>query len=119
VASWAVLTLLTDVFHVGHLLVVRHVSCPYDGALVHEGEPGPRASAPVKFFRGAPASVVPQHEHESCGSLFTSRPPTTFPAVGVELELPGDEPKSSKIHRDAHLLGVAILSYAPKLSPPG
>jgi hypothetical protein len=119
VAAWAVLTLLTDVFHAGHLLAVRHISCPYDGALIHESEHGTRASAPVKLFLGARASVVPQHEHESCDSLFTSHHPPAITGSSDEWELATVEPTSSNSPHDAPLLGVAVLSYAPKLSPPG
>jgi hypothetical protein len=117
VAAWALLTLLTDVFHAGHLLMVRHVSCPYDGALVHESDLTAQARKASKPVRGAPASLLPQHEHEHCDSLFISHHHATLLAGSERFDATAILAQAGIAERSRQV-GAAVLSYAPKLSPP-
>jgi hypothetical protein len=116
-----VLALLSDVWRLGHLLLVRHVACPYDGVLVHADElptvaaQGPRAGRDPRLRE---ATAAPRHEHEDCCARSAVHRPLAFAfacqnvvgALEPSLSLPSPSAEGGAVR--------AVLSYAPKLSPP-
>lgn len=113
--------LLPDVWRLAHFVTVRHVACPYDGMLVHEEDeaaPRRRVEAPHVPPHALPVSIVPHHGHGGCSDLATLNRPLAAPLLpswALEYEERGYlEPLELQSHR----LPTAVLSYAPKLSPP-
>lgn len=110
---------LPDVARVAHLLFVQHVTCPYDGALVHADEvPAAAERQHTEAENTTGAAVAPKHDHHGCSSLSAANRPAIFVVpqqarVGCTLEelvlaqsAPMSPPKK------------AVLSYAPRLPPP-
>lgn len=117
----ALVALLGDVWQAGHLLAVRHVACPYDGALVHEDElsnearDGALSSADVAENQ---SSIVEQHEHHGCDALGAlQRQPAVAPVERVDVSRVADErcESSASPSVDARR---DVLTYAPRLPPP-
>jgi hypothetical protein len=111
------LSLLGDVWRAGHLLVVRHSACPYDGALVHDDELPDEVATGAREARDG-AAVSPRHEHHGCDVLGAIQRPTAilsaFGAAVPELEPQADERclvETFEVRRE-------VLSYAPRLPPP-
>jgi hypothetical protein len=121
-ASAASLTLFVllgvgQVLPLFHFALVAHSVCAEHGELVHEASPS--AQVPRSEFPALVAGGEVDHQHEHCGVLaltgslaipacarsqVTPRPSwAALPVAGVE--------------RTAHV-GIALLSYAPKLAPP-
>lgn len=116
----AVLVLFGGVFRTIHLATVRHVSCPFDGALVHADDL-PRyvqEELAAQKRHAVPVSAIPPHHHDDCGSL----------AVSLRHFVGASKPAAVRQARDvrgALVLGVgesgferSVLSYAPRLPPP-
>lgn len=103
------------------MLLVRHVTCPSDGMLVHADELPPVTARRPPSGRDArllAASAAPRHEHEDCCARSAVHRPLAFAfacqgIVGV-LELGLSLPPRDGEGGAAR----AVLSYAPKLSPP-
>jgi hypothetical protein len=116
-----VLALLSDVWRLGHLLLVRHVTCPHDGMLVHADELPTAATPPMPSGRDArllAASAAPRHEHENCCARSAVHRPLAF-AVACRAIVSVLEPGLSLSPRAEEGGAIrAVLSYAPKLSPP-
>jgi hypothetical protein len=118
-ALTAITLLLGDVWRVPHLLLSRHVVCGEHGELVHE-----HAAARHEPARSADDEVVPDgptaHAHEHCAVLAT--------ATRAAALAPGSETSCVVAARPLVValtfvprfapLGRAVLSYAPKQSPP-
>jgi hypothetical protein len=114
-----VLALLSDVWRLGHLLLVRHVTCPDDGMLVHADElravaaPRPPSDHDTRLLAAAP-----RHEHEDCCALAAVQRPPAF-AFACQAIVGGLEAGLSlrpRVAQDG--ASRAVLSYAPKLPPP-
>jgi hypothetical protein len=101
-----------------HFALVAHRVCAEHGELVHESAPlaAPAArSSEVSLVGGAPVA----HEHEHCGVLALPGSlalPASW-ADTVELASTGGTATAVDGARAAHI-GIALLSYAPKLAPP-
>ncbi len=121
VLALAVSGLLADVWRGAHLLLESHLRCPYDGAYMHAGDLPPVlrwATRVGEPRRGLPSSAVPRHDHADCDvfggagrfavTLTVCRP--------IARRLVSRAP-SAAVQCDA-VLPCAVLSYAPKLSPP-
>jgi hypothetical protein len=121
-ASAASLTLFVlvgvgQVLPIFHFALVAHSVCAEHGELVHEAAPSapvPRSEVPALVAGGEVG-----HQHEHCGVLALTRslaipafapsqasPPASWAALPV-----------AGAGRSAHV-GIALLSYAPKLAPP-
>ena len=105
-----------------HSMAVAHARCPEHGELVHRTAVAP-AAAPAALALGAPSAVVSDtaiagHGHEHCISFWGRRelagPP---PRPSIELAPP---PALATRPIDATAFGgrSALLSFAPKTSPP-
>jgi hypothetical protein len=115
-----VLVGIGQVLPVFHFALVAHSVCAEHGELVHEA--APRAQGPQSETPDGPALVAGGdvgHQHEHCGVLAlaralaipaAARPEPPPPTSWAELQVAGAE-------RSAHV-GIALLSYAPKLAPP-
>ena len=120
VALCLFIALLPDVWRLAHFVAVHHVACPYDGVLIHEDEvpSGRRAAAPDAPPHALPVSVVPHHGHGGCCDLATLTRPLAAPlslAWTAEFE---ERSYLAPLELQSHQLRSAVLSYAPKLSPP-
>jgi hypothetical protein len=111
----------TDVFRLAHLLAVRHVTCPYDGVLVHEDDLEVHARADdetpasPKLRR---VSLGARHDHGACaGTSAADRPFAVLvlaaaPATDESALVTPPALASSEAH------ARPVLSFAPKLPPP-
>ncbi|HET9931161.1 MAG TPA: hypothetical protein VFQ35_10760 [Polyangiaceae bacterium] len=115
------LLLLPDVFRLGHLVLVRHATCPYDGALIHDEretvgvDPSPTGS---RLPPEQAALSAPHHHEERCGlSSGAHRAVATlrFEQSLVATVSPPPDPLVAA-REEPSVRGV--LSYAPKISPP-
>lgn len=102
-----------------HELLVRHVTCPEHGELIHadESTAGSPAEEPALAVRAAPAAIS-THGHEHClactarrGQLFIAAP-TAALVVAPALKL------AAGAARRTTPAPVALLRLAPKSSPP-
>jgi hypothetical protein len=121
-AFGVVVLLLGDVWRVPHLLLSRHVVCGEHGELVHEHDVealrAPQGVAPAapKIVDGEPRA----HAHEHCSVLATAA------RGSAVVSLPQAEPPLRTLEPERELTFVvphavnprAVLSYAPKQSPP-
>jgi hypothetical protein len=110
--------LLGDVFRGFHLLHVRHVVCPEHGELVDAENAGTTSQAESGRTEALPGNAD-AHHHDHCGIAaapsrtahlaIASAAPSMRPPAGDRLV-----PKSFvRVARS-----TAVLSYAPKQSPP-
>jgi hypothetical protein len=120
VALFLLAGLLTDVWHFGHLIAVRHVACPYDGVLVHEEEvPRGESVEGVGLRREVlPVSVVPHHDHGHCAALATADRRLAIVSVSPSIAARADQPARISLPVVPNAECRSVLSYAPKLSPP-
>ena len=110
--------LLCPVLRAVHFVAVRHVTCPYDGELIHEDElpqgvhEAPEASGP------APVSVLPPHHHDDCRSLALSLRSVLVAARAFRAPPPPAARSLALLSAAEDEFGRSVLSYAPKLPPP-
>ena len=121
IATLALLAFFGDVGRTGHLLLTHHVRCPYDGALIHDDElpAGARtASTETSARTPLPVSAVPRHEHHDCDvyGAFHRFSAIIVPGQGEVHRAEVSELSSQPDPRQR--VARAVLSYAPKLSPP-
>jgi hypothetical protein len=110
----------TDVWHVAHLLTVRHVACPYDGVLIHEDE----LPVEVRTRSDAPsaretmhASVAPAHEHDDCAGLGPVDRPCTLVTISGSSVIQARQADTA-LPPVATSTTRSVLSFAPKRPPP-
>lgn len=106
-----------------HSMAVAHDRCPEHGELIHRAAGSPAPDAGTELGRGAQPAVIAVaaivgHGHEHCISFWARRelagPP---PHASIELAAP---PALAARAIDAPGLDgrSALLSFAPKTSPP-
>jgi hypothetical protein len=119
--AFLVLGFLGDVWHAGHLLLVPHLACPYDGALVHEDDLSPEALALARagsLVASHPTSVAPRHEHQDCsGFSAVQRHAVILPSHRGPAQ-PTTEVPSEPCVTAGHEVRRDVLTYAPRLPPP-
>jgi hypothetical protein len=101
-----------------HFALVAHRVCSEHGELLHEAAPPARAAArsrDVSLVAGEEAA----HEHEHCGVLALPGSLAVPVSSAATFELVSSDAAAGSPGRasSAHV-GIALLSYAPKLAPP-
>jgi hypothetical protein len=111
--------LLGDVWSVFHALSVRHVRCPYDGALIHADELGKAEQGSQERVAEGPlpaANVV--HHHRACASFTAVQRAAFLAAVARAGEFCELAPALLPEFAQVSVGGLSVLAYAPKQSPP-
>lgn len=112
---------LTDAWRVVHLLTERHVACPYDGVPVHADDLSTNelGAAPLVPSAGTKhASVVPRHEHGSCGALAAADRASAVADLAALCVAEARHAERSPLPPVVASVTRAVLTYAPKLPPP-
>jgi hypothetical protein len=106
-----------------HSMAVAHDRCPEHGELIHRAAGSPAADAGAELAHGAQPAVLTMaaiagHAHEHCIS-FWGRRELAGPPLRPSIEL-APPPALAARPIDAPGLGgrAALLSFAPKTSPP-
>ncbi len=121
VVALAVSCLFADVWRGAHLLLESHLRCPYDGADMHASDlpPDLRSVALAgEPRRRLPSSAVPRHEHANCdvfGAADRFAATLTVCRPTARHRMNRVAPAASECNA---VRPLAVLSYAPKLSPP-
>jgi hypothetical protein len=118
--------LAAQILSLGHLLLVRHATCPEHGDVVHSGQPHEELLSRHVLDEGLPsrrsmAGAVPQTEsgHDHCllctitHERFALLPPAGISAKRIELAV-------RLVCRSdvSPLAPVAVIVLSPKTSPP-
>lgn len=115
--------LLSDVWRVPHLLMVRHQVCGEHGELVHEHDREAGAAAgtrPLELARTVMPGVPEGHHHDHCGIVATGGKSAAVAVVSSGAQLAAAAPSSAVLSfRVASRPDSGrVLAYAPKQSPP-
>jgi hypothetical protein len=114
--------LLSDVWRVPHLLMVRHQVCGEHGELVHEHQRGiAPGSQPTDVVTGSASPAAPGgHHHDHCGLVATLG--RSAAVLSISSGVLGTGPASTSRVLSFRVLPrpdpESVLAYAPKLSPP-
>ncbi len=118
------LLLAAQILTLGHLLVVRHVTCPEHGDIIHAGQPALHGQHSVDEDASGRRSIegtVPRAEsvHDHCfvctstHERFALLPPTRQATSSFEVALPIPPPSES-----SPFAPVDLIVLSPKNSPP-
>jgi hypothetical protein len=118
---YLVLGFLGDVWHAGHLLLVHHIACPHDGALVHEDDLPAEARTLARSGSAVATdhtAIAQRHEHDDC-SRFSAiqRHAAILPTNRDPAEPTTQEPSEPSV-ASGREVQRDVLTYAPRLPPP-
>ena len=120
----ATLFVATQLTGLTHLIMVRHVTCPDHGELVHSE--GPTLASPGDALRTPPGTsyrAAPRqadsHGHDHCLVSLSRREQLSAPVATTTLTIAYPWPESAPVERvGSRAAGAALLRLAPKSSPP-
>jgi len=113
-----------------HFALVLHRVCPEHGELLHvgAGDPEPGSGESARAEHGAekgPAVYAASsglsehaHGHDLCGVASGSAGACALPSSGVRQALADQAVTACSVQGSSAHVGIALLSYAPKLAPP-